>query len=121
METPRTHARLGGPASAPDRSRREQRHAVSLPGEIRQAVQRSRATLVDISAHGCCITGYDGYVSLNAPIHIRPAGLEPMLAWVRWLRDGEIGCEFARTLYGPVLDRLIAHHGCPVELYGQAA
>lgn len=101
--------------------RREPRHPVLLPGEVRQATGRTSAVLGDISAHGCCITGYTGCVSLNAPIHIRPRGLEPMLAWVRWVRGDEIGCEFTRALYGPVLDYLVARHGIPVELESRAA
>jgi hypothetical protein len=114
--------KLYRPSAAPSGAdRREERHSVSLPGSIRQSVNRSQAIITDISAHGCCISGYIGPVSLNAPVHIRPEGLEPMLAWVRWSRGGVIGCEFARGLYGPVLDFLLARHGCPVELDARAA
>ena len=114
---------MGGMERLPSRrnDRRETRHDIELPGELRQRADRTNAVLCDISAHGCCISGFEGYVSLHAPVHIRPRGMEPMLAWVRWLRGDEIGCEFARALYGPVLDYLVARHGIAVELEACAA
>jgi|KBSSwiStaDraftv2_1062776.scaffolds.fasta_scaffold18538_6 hypothetical protein len=107
------------PSSRDDR--RETRHEIKLPSELRQRSSRARAVLSDISAHGCCISGYEGHVSLHAPVHVRPQGMEPMLAWVRWKRGDEIGCEFARALYGPVLEHLVACHGTPVEIEARAA
>jgi len=97
--------------------RSQSRRAVTAPaGALLPATM-----LVDISSHGCRVTGFTGSPTLGAPISLRPAGLPAMTAWVRWSMAGEVGLEFARPLPAPVVDRLAAAHAVPVEFDNLAA
>lgn len=100
--------------------RSHSRHPVAAPASVLTPALPG-AMLVDISSHGCRITGSIGPVTVGAPISLRPVGLPPMTAWVRWSLSGEIGLEFARPLPASVVDHLAAAHAFPVELDMRAA
>jgi len=92
----------------------ERREAV-VRADVMPAVAAEGASLVDISAHGCRITGYAGAKAIGAPVHVVLGGLARITTWLRWTEDGEAGLEFARPLSDEFVDRLSAAGGVRVE------
>lgn len=56
-----------------------------------------RAQLRDFSATGCRMSRFGALPSGNS-LWLRPQGMEPIPAKVRWRTDGSLGCEFLYPL-----------------------
>lgn len=95
--------------------RTSKRQEVNLPGEVVHGSQIARTVIVDVSAHGCHVTGFHGDLTIGAPTGVRLAGLGPFTAWVRWVQDGEVGLEFAMALPQPLVARLAMMQSVPVH------
>jgi hypothetical protein len=65
----------------------------------------TRALLTDFSATGCRLTRI-GNPPHGGSIWLRPPGMAPIAAKVRWAADGAIGCEFLFALDAPAQAQL---------------
>lgn len=79
------------------------------------------AALLDISTHGCRVTGLTGTPGIGAPLLVLIGGRIRMTCWLRWASEGEAGLEFARPLADEVVDLLSEAHGVGVEFPDLAA
>lgn len=73
---------------------------------------RDAGELSDISSEGCCLRVPGLYFRVGTRLLLRPEGIEALSGVVRWIKDDVAGVEFDRPIYGPVLDHLVARHGC---------
>ena len=104
----------------PLRPRQSQRLPVSAAVRVKgSAGLAHEGTLSNISAEGCCVSFTGTMPDRGALVVLRLEGLEGLDCTVRWSRDRQVGLEFRRRLYGPVVEHLRARHGHAVQVGGK--
>ncbi len=94
--------------STPPNTRIADRNAVTIPATYRTGTGvRRDVTLTDISATGARFYEKIGYLPRGALINIRIDGMGPFDAAVVWQSSGDTGIQFAKPLYGPILDHIV--------------
>lgn len=87
--------------------RRSQRFLLALPARLRLPGGPSEPVLItDISEHGCRIECWGLSVARGDAVILRPEGLEPLHGTICWIKGAQIGINFGRSLYGPVVEHL---------------
>ena len=90
-----TYQPLAFPAESDER--RHERHAVDLPGRVRELGSAGISVkFTDISLGGCRLIETD--LPKNAEIWVNLGAAQPMRARVVWVKSGEAGCEFYAPL-----------------------
>jgi len=65
-----------------------------------------KAALADITEHGCCLDIDGALLKHNQIVSLTIDPARPLVAIVRWIRDGQAGLEFGRALPRNIVDRL---------------
>lgn len=78
-------------------TRRHERHAVALPGRVRElGSPAAGGQIKDLSIGGCRIRDTD--LPKHAEIWVTISNAQPVRARVVWVGSGEAGCEFYAPL-----------------------
>lgn len=99
--------------------RKEDRYSLAMNAQVRARHDRRDGLITNLSQHGCRVCAQGMRLPAGQKIILRPAGLESLLAMVRWSRDGEAGIEFERPLHLAVVEHLQRLHpdeATPVEI-----
>lgn len=93
----------------PDHSSgRPRRENLRLVCELRQGHRPWQVTeLYNLSEAGFCMEWQPG-LDLERPVWIRIPGLTLLEAEIRWRQQRVAGCRFAKPLYGPVFEHIVA-------------
>lgn len=84
---------------APDERRREQRHATRYAAWVETSRgERADTVLVDVSLHGCCVSGPGDWLRQGAFVSIGLGQGTALKAVVRWIRGDVAGMEFLHAV-----------------------
>lgn len=70
--------------------------------------------LGDISQGGCSIIGNSDAFVQGERVRLNIANLKPIVAQVRWLREGKVGVEFVSALKGRLIEELGETYGIAI-------
>ena len=87
------------------------RHSVTVYGKFRYNGRAYDVPLQDLSETGCRFFDRHGSLPKDTQIRLTIGGMGPFEATVRWCKDQYVGVEFAKPIYGPVLDHIVANSG----------
>ena len=94
--------------------RRETRTPVSMPGRCRHGAARwAYVHLDNLSSKGCCFSNFGLPIREDGEIVVSLAGLaglQGLTGKVRWISYPNMGVEFDRSLYAPILEHLCRNH-----------
>ncbi|PLK27677.1 PilZ domain-containing protein [Novosphingobium sp. TH158] len=91
--------------------RRSRRFVLAMPARLRLPGGPGEPVLVtDLSEHGCRIECWGMALAEGDRVILRPQGLEPLYATIRWIKGARLGLVFSRPLYGPVIEHLARCH-----------
>lgn len=93
-------------ASQPLVPRRSERRGISAKVQYRRSTVRMAGVTLDLSCHGVRLAAMER-LRLGEAVWIALPGLPPRRAFVKWVDEFEIGCEFDEPLHPAVLDRII--------------
>lgn len=65
--------------------------------------------ILDVNEKGCRFLDNYGTLKPDDRLVIRIGNIGPLLAYVRWNKDSEVGAEFEEPLYGAVLEHIMQY------------
>ncbi len=68
----------------------------------------SEIAILDINENGCLIQKNMMRMESGGRVLLKLPGLEHMVAYVAWVEEEQAGLTFEQSLYGPVLQHLLA-------------